>query len=59
MIKQVGGVRFGITGLVSRDVIPGDGAHAAAVAPAVTLLDPVQAMREIVPQLRAAGAQVG
>jgi 2',3'-cyclic-nucleotide 2'-phosphodiesterase (5'-nucleotidase family) len=58
VIRQVGGVRFGITGLVSRDIRPGDGGHAAAVAPAVTLVDPVQAMREVVPQLRAAGAQV-
>jgi 2',3'-cyclic-nucleotide 2'-phosphodiesterase (5'-nucleotidase family) len=37
---------------------PGDGGHAAAVAPAVRLLDPVQALREVLPQLRAAGAQL-
>ena len=31
---------------------------AAQVAPAVTLLDPVKALREVVPRMRAAGAQV-
>jgi len=57
-IKQVAGIRVGITGVVSRDFQLGDGAAAAQVAPAVTLLDPVTALREVVPQLRAAGAQV-
>jgi 2',3'-cyclic-nucleotide 2'-phosphodiesterase (5'-nucleotidase family) len=58
VIKQVAGIRVGITGVVSRDFQLGDGAAAAQVAPAVTLLDPVKALREVVPQLHAAGAQV-
>jgi 2',3'-cyclic-nucleotide 2'-phosphodiesterase (5'-nucleotidase family) len=58
VLKQVAGVRVGITGVVSPDFVQGDGAHAARVAPTVTLLDPVQALREVVPRMRAAGAQV-
>jgi 2',3'-cyclic-nucleotide 2'-phosphodiesterase/3'-nucleotidase len=58
VLKRVGGVQVGITGVVSPDVQLGDGAHAARLAPTVTLLDPVQALREVVPKLRAAGAQV-
>jgi 2',3'-cyclic-nucleotide 2'-phosphodiesterase (5'-nucleotidase family) len=57
-IVEVGGVRFGITGLVTRDVRPGDGQHARMVAPRVALLDPVEAMREVLPLMRAEGAQV-
>jgi 2',3'-cyclic-nucleotide 2'-phosphodiesterase (5'-nucleotidase family) len=58
VLKQVGGVQVGITGVVSPDFVQGDGAHAARVAPTVTVLDPVQALREVVPRMRAAGAQV-
>jgi 2',3'-cyclic-nucleotide 2'-phosphodiesterase (5'-nucleotidase family) len=58
VLKQVGGVQVGITGVVSPDVQQGDGAHAAGLAPTVTLLDPVTALREVVPRMRAAGAQV-
>jgi 2',3'-cyclic-nucleotide 2'-phosphodiesterase (5'-nucleotidase family) len=58
VIKQVAGIRVGITGVVSRDFQLGDGAAAAQIAPAVTLLDPVKALREVVPQMRAAGAQL-
>jgi 5'-nucleotidase / UDP-sugar diphosphatase len=58
VLKQVGGIRVGITGVVSPDVQQGDGAHAARLAPTVTLLDPVKALREVVPRMRAAGAQV-
>jgi 2',3'-cyclic-nucleotide 2'-phosphodiesterase/3'-nucleotidase len=58
VLKQVGGVQVGITGVVSPDFQQGDGAHAARVAPTVTLLDPVPALREVVPRMRAAGAQV-
>jgi 2',3'-cyclic-nucleotide 2'-phosphodiesterase (5'-nucleotidase family) len=57
VIKQVAGIRVGITGVVSRDLQLGDGAAAAQVAPTVILLDPVTALREVVPQMRAAGAQ--
>jgi 2',3'-cyclic-nucleotide 2'-phosphodiesterase (5'-nucleotidase family) len=58
VLKQVGGVQVGITGVVSPDFQLGDGAHAARVAPTVALLDPVPALREVVPRMRAAGAQV-
>jgi 2',3'-cyclic-nucleotide 2'-phosphodiesterase (5'-nucleotidase family) len=58
VLKRVAGIQVGITGVVSPDFVLGDGAHAARVAPAVTLLDPVQALREVVPRMRAAGAQV-
>jgi 2',3'-cyclic-nucleotide 2'-phosphodiesterase (5'-nucleotidase family) len=58
VLKQVGGVQVGITGVVSPDFVQGDGAHAARVAPTVAVLDPVQALREVVPRMRAAGAQV-
>jgi 5'-nucleotidase / UDP-sugar diphosphatase len=58
VLRQVGGIQVGITGVVSPDFQQGDGAHAARLAPTVTLLDPVKALREVVPQMRAAGAQV-
>jgi 5'-nucleotidase len=58
VLKKVAGIQVGITGVVSPDVMPGDGAHAAQVAPTVALLDPVKALREVVPRMRAAGAQV-
>jgi 2',3'-cyclic-nucleotide 2'-phosphodiesterase (5'-nucleotidase family) len=58
VLKKVAGVQVGITGVVSPDFQLGDGAHAARLAPTVTLLDPVQALREVVPRMRAAGAQV-
>jgi len=58
VLKQVAGVQVGITGVVSPDFVLGDGAHTARLAPTVTLLDPVTALREVVPQMRAAGAQV-
>jgi 2',3'-cyclic-nucleotide 2'-phosphodiesterase (5'-nucleotidase family) len=57
-LERVAGLRVGITGVVSPHVRPGDGANAARVAPAVVLLDPVAALREVVPQMRAAGAQL-
>jgi 2',3'-cyclic-nucleotide 2'-phosphodiesterase (5'-nucleotidase family) len=58
VLKRVGGIRVGITGVVSPDFQLGDGAHAARLAPTVTLLDPAKALREVVPRMRAAGAQV-
>jgi 2',3'-cyclic-nucleotide 2'-phosphodiesterase (5'-nucleotidase family) len=58
VLRKVGGVQVGITGVVSPHVQQGDGAHAARLAPTVTLLDPVTALREVVPKMRAAGAQV-
>jgi 2',3'-cyclic-nucleotide 2'-phosphodiesterase/3'-nucleotidase len=58
VLKQVAGVQVGITGVVSPDFVLGDGAHTARLAPTVNLLDPVTALREVVPRMRAAGAQV-
>jgi 2',3'-cyclic-nucleotide 2'-phosphodiesterase (5'-nucleotidase family) len=58
VLKQVAGIQVGITGVVSPDFVLGDGAHAARVAPTVALLDPATALREVVPKMRAAGAQV-
>jgi 2',3'-cyclic-nucleotide 2'-phosphodiesterase (5'-nucleotidase family) len=58
VLKQIAGIRVDITGVVSRDFQLGDGAAAAQAAPAVALLDPVKALREVVPQMRAAGAQL-
>jgi 2',3'-cyclic-nucleotide 2'-phosphodiesterase (5'-nucleotidase family) len=58
VLRKVAGIQVGITGVVSPDIDQGDGAHAAQVAPTVTLLDPVTALREVVPKMRAAGAQV-
>jgi 2',3'-cyclic-nucleotide 2'-phosphodiesterase (5'-nucleotidase family) len=58
VLNKVAGIQVGITGVVSPDFQQGDGAYAARVAPTVTLLDPVTALREVVPRMRAAGAQV-
>jgi 2',3'-cyclic-nucleotide 2'-phosphodiesterase (5'-nucleotidase family) len=58
VLKRVAGIQVGITGVVSPDFVLGDGAHTARVAPTVALLDPVKALREVVPEMRAAGAQV-
>jgi 2',3'-cyclic-nucleotide 2'-phosphodiesterase (5'-nucleotidase family) len=57
-LERVAGLRVGITGVVSPHIRLGDGGNAARVAPAVALLDPVEALREVVPRMRAAGAQV-
>jgi len=57
-LERVAGLRVGITGVVSPHITLGDGGNAARVAPAVALLDPVNALGEVVPQMRAAGAQV-
>jgi 2',3'-cyclic-nucleotide 2'-phosphodiesterase (5'-nucleotidase family) len=57
-LERVGGVQVGITGVVSPDFQLGDGAAAARFAGPAALLDPVQSLREVVPQMRAAGAQV-
>jgi 2',3'-cyclic-nucleotide 2'-phosphodiesterase (5'-nucleotidase family) len=49
-LARVGGLRVGITGAAASEC--------GQAAPAVTLLDPVKALREVVPQMHAAGAQV-
>jgi len=51
VIKNVGGVRIGITGLLNADA-------ARFAGPEVQVLDPVTALREVVPRLRAAGADL-
>ena len=53
VIREVGGIQFGMTGLA-----PADTANLAPIGPNVRIVDPVEAMREVVPQMRAAGAQV-
>jgi 2',3'-cyclic-nucleotide 2'-phosphodiesterase (5'-nucleotidase family) len=58
VLRKVAGIQVGITGVVSPDFQQGDGAHAARLAPTVTLLDPATALREVVPRMRAAGAQI-
>jgi 2',3'-cyclic-nucleotide 2'-phosphodiesterase (5'-nucleotidase family) len=58
VLKQVGGVRVGITGVVAPGYDADTSELESAGMPAVTVLDPVTALREVVPQMRAAGAQV-
>ena len=49
-LAEAAGLRVGITGTAS--------SGCGQATPAVSLLDPVTALREVVPQMRAAGAQV-
>jgi 2',3'-cyclic-nucleotide 2'-phosphodiesterase (5'-nucleotidase family) len=58
LLKTVGGVRVGITGVVAPGYEVDTSELAAQPTPAVTVLDPVTALREVVPRMRAAGAQV-
>jgi 2',3'-cyclic-nucleotide 2'-phosphodiesterase/3'-nucleotidase len=53
IVKEVGGVRFGITGLA-----PGDTPTVSSPGPNVRFVDPAEAMRDVLPKMRAAGAQV-
>lgn len=53
VILEVNGVRIGITGIA-----PHDTPAMAAIGPDVVVLDPVAALREVVPEMRAAGAQL-
>ena len=53
ILKDVGGVRVGITGVTHTDP-----SFAARLGPGVRLLDPAEALRQVVPEMRAAGAQV-
>lgn len=58
IVKDVGGVRIGITGLLGRFT------HGWSVGPPpggdghVRVLEPARAIREVLPQMRAAGAQL-
>jgi 2',3'-cyclic-nucleotide 2'-phosphodiesterase (5'-nucleotidase family) len=58
VLKQVGGVQVGITGVVATGYAAATSELVEQVAPAVTLLDPVTTLREVVPRMRVAGAQV-
>jgi 2',3'-cyclic-nucleotide 2'-phosphodiesterase (5'-nucleotidase family) len=58
VLRKVGGVQVGITGVVATGFKADTTEMVDEVAPVVTLLDPVKALREVVPQMRAAGAQV-
>jgi 2',3'-cyclic-nucleotide 2'-phosphodiesterase (5'-nucleotidase family) len=58
IVREVGGVRIGITGLLGRVTHgwsmgppPGGDGH-------VRVLEPVRAIREVLPEMRAAGAQI-
>jgi 2',3'-cyclic-nucleotide 2'-phosphodiesterase/3'-nucleotidase len=53
VVKTIGGIRFGFTGLA-----PVTTPEASSPGPNVQFLDPVTAMREVVPLMRADGAQV-
>lgn len=59
VIREVGGVRIGITGLLgARATDEGHPGVPAGFESSVRVLDPVRAMREVVPQMRATGAQI-
>jgi 2',3'-cyclic-nucleotide 2'-phosphodiesterase/3'-nucleotidase len=58
IIEDLRGVRIGITGAVSAWAAPGIPALPPGLEASMRVLDPVQAVRETVPRMRAAGAQV-
>jgi 2',3'-cyclic-nucleotide 2'-phosphodiesterase/3'-nucleotidase len=58
VLRKVGGVQVGITGVVAPGYRADTSELVEEAMPAVTVLDPVKALREVVPQMRAAGAQV-
>jgi 2',3'-cyclic-nucleotide 2'-phosphodiesterase (5'-nucleotidase family) len=58
IIRDVDGIRIGITGLLGASAAPGIPAVLPGLESHARVLDPVQAMREIVPRMRRAGAQV-
>ncbi len=53
IVWDVGGVRVGLTGFA-----PADTPALSSPGPSVRVLDPVQAARQVVPQMQRAGAQV-
>ena len=53
LIKEVGGVKVGLTG-----VAPAETPTSTSVGPNVDVLEPATALAEVIPQMRAAGAQV-
>lgn len=54
LLRNVGGVRVGFTGFAPGDTLQ----LVAALGPDVVVLDPITAAAEVVPQMRAAGAQL-
>lgn len=60
VVDDVGGTRVGITGLLSPFGSRGapDAPPPAGIRAELRVLDPVRAMREVVPKMRAAGAEV-
>lgn len=52
IIKKVGGVNIGITGLINEEA-----PEITSMGENATVLDPVEAMKTIVPEMQAAGAQ--
>lgn len=52
IIKDVGGVKIGITGLINEEA-----PQITSMGPNATVLNPVEAMKKIIPEMKAAGAQ--
>jgi 2',3'-cyclic-nucleotide 2'-phosphodiesterase (5'-nucleotidase family) len=59
VVEDLGGVRVGITGLLS-STFSGEGSPPlpAGIRAELRVIDPAQAMREVVPEMRTAGADV-
>ena len=58
IVKDVGGVRIGITGLLGRFTDGGSVGPPPGGDGHVRVLEPARAIREVLPQMRAAGAQL-
>jgi 2',3'-cyclic-nucleotide 2'-phosphodiesterase/3'-nucleotidase len=58
IVRDLGGVRVGITGLLAAHPVAGIPAVPPGLEHEMRVLDPVEAMRDVVPRMRAAGAQV-
>lgn len=52
IIKEVGGVKIGITGLINEEA-----PQITSMGPNAIVLKPVEAMKKIIPEMKAAGAQ--
>lgn len=52
IIKEVGGVKIGITGLINEEA-----PQITSMGPNAAVLNPVEAMKQIIPEMKAAGAQ--
>jgi 5'-nucleotidase/UDP-sugar diphosphatase len=56
VIREVGGVKVGLTGLIVPEAAPGF--RPSSYGRDLLVIDPVEAMREVVPAMRAAGADL-